>query len=96
MLCFWRNAKAVIVASKPKQSIGAAKQKAGLLRRLAPRNDDAPIFKCAFAFSRREAPEPCMKHFAQENRARRESRVLAAPGASRAKVMKHTRVVTTG
>jgi hypothetical protein len=34
--------------------------------------------------------------FAQENRGRRESRVPVAPAASRAKIKKHTSVVTTG
>jgi hypothetical protein len=40
-----------------KQSIGKPKQKAGLLRRFAPRNDVGH----ASAISRRDAPEACMK-----------------------------------
>jgi hypothetical protein len=43
----------------------AAKQKAGLLRRFAPRND----VKHAFAFSRREAPESCTIHSPRKTRA---------------------------
>jgi hypothetical protein len=50
----------------------------------------------ASAFSRREAPERCTILIAFENRGRRESRVPAAPAASRAKYKKHTSLVTTG
>jgi hypothetical protein len=49
-----------------------------------------------FALSRRGLrPSFCANH-PRTNRGRRESRVLDAPAASRAKVIKHTSVVTTG
>jgi hypothetical protein len=38
----------------------------------------------------------CCPNYPLKNRGRRESRVLDAPAASRAKVIKHTSVVTTG
>jgi hypothetical protein len=46
--------------------------------------------------SRRDTPELCTNDALKENRGRRESRVPAAPAASRAKSRKHTSVVTTG
>ena len=48
-----------------------------------------------FALSRRNAPELLREPPSKEQR-RRESRVLDAPAASRAKVIKHPGVVTTG
>jgi hypothetical protein len=62
----------VVIASEAKQPIGAAKQKAGLLRRfrlrslsygrqVAPRND----VEYDSAIPRRDAPERCTKRFAQ-------------------------------
>src|ERR1700730_11310446 len=48
------------------------------------------------AFPRRHAPELCPKTGRSQNRGRRESRVLNAPAALRAKVIKHTSIVTTG
>jgi hypothetical protein len=57
-----------------------ANEKTGLLRRFAPRND----VKHESTISPRDAPELCT-NIALENRGRRESRVPAAPAASRAK-----------
>jgi hypothetical protein len=48
-------------------------------------------FKHASAFSRREASERCMIRSPRNIRGRRESRVLAAPAASRAKKKAHER-----
>jgi len=60
----------------------------GSLVSLTPRND-VPIqisnSRCESAFSRREPPELCST-WPPENRGRRESRMLAAPAALRAKL----------
>jgi hypothetical protein len=49
----------------------------------------------ACAFPRQDLPEPCWMG-PSKDRGRRESRVPVAPAASRAKVTKHTSIVTTG
>ena len=61
----------------------------------APRLSEAMKGR-ASAISRRGASEWMHGILALENRGRRESRVANAPAASRAKIKKHTSVVTTG
>jgi hypothetical protein len=67
-------------------------QEASFLFRLAMKHQ----LRHDFAFSRRDASESCRNVVPRKNRGRRESRVPNAPAASRAKIKKHTIVVTTG
>jgi hypothetical protein len=62
-----------------------------LLRRFAPRNDVDMRRP-----SRGAARPSCARNLSLETRGRRECRVPVAPAASRAKIKKHTSVVTTG
>src|SRR5258706_10570755 len=76
-----------------KQSISPLR-KYGLLRRVAPRNDDKS--RHTFTTSRRDRARVVHESLAQENRGRGECRVPAAPAASCAKCWWHTSVATTG
>jgi hypothetical protein len=69
-------------------------RKYGLLRRVAPRNDDKS--RHTFTTSRRDRARVVHESLAQENRGRGECRVPAAPAASCAKCWWHTSVATTG